>query len=164
MGKSNELDFETAKRLLRIDALNLSEELANHPTNLQRIGERAIRLKSLRDSVKLNMQILEAEIAQEIRSNPPASIKVTEGTISELVLTDERRKVELTQYLDLCKESDLWTSLYEDFKSRGFMLRDLVSLAHNVLTAPDAFVPPDYEQNKVELASRRRPITTNKED
>ena len=161
MGK--ELSFEEAKGLLRIDPLNLSEELANHPVNLQRIGERTMVIKADRDSVKFNLQIVEAEISEGIRNNPPANIKITEGTISELVLIDERRQKHLTAYSSLCEEYDQWNALYEAFQSRGWMLRDLVSLAHNVLTAPDNYVSPEYSENQALLARKRRPITTKQE-
>ena len=163
MAKKMELSYEEAKKMLKISPCNLSEELANHAVQLQEIAERAMRIKAERDTVKMEIEALEASIGKEIRSDPDPKIKLTVDAITSMVLTDERRLEKVAEYVDLCEESDLWSSLYTSFTSRGYMLRDLVEMTKNILTSPDSdkspSVPENYETNKESMARVRRTLT-----
>jgi len=165
MAKKIELTYEEAKKMLKISPNNLSEELANHAVNLQEVAERAMLIKAERDTVKMEIETLEASIGREIRSDPNPAVKLTVDAINSMVMTDSRRLEKLNEYMSLCEEADLWHSLYTSFTSRGYMLRDLVEMTKNIFMSPDSDKPPyigdNYEANKASMARVRRTVAAS---
>ena len=154
----NELSYQAAKRLLKIDPLNLNNEIAEHPVILQEIGEKVVKLRSEKDTLELKIETTEATIAQEIRAGGEGK-KLTEATVKEMVLADPRRHALMEDYLQVCEEYNLWNALYGAFQSRGYMLRDLAQLSTNVVTAPDNWTPANYLENRASMSRTRRPVT-----
>ena len=154
----NELSYQAAKRLLKIDPLNLNNEIAEHPVILQEIGEKVVKLRSEKDTLELKIETTEATIAQEIRAGGEGK-KLTEATVKEMVLADPRRHALMEDYLQVCEEYNLWNALYGAFQSRGYMLRDLAQLSTNMLTAPDNWTPANYLENRASMSRTRRPVT-----
>ena len=154
----NELSYQAAKRLLKIDPLNLNNEIAEHPVVLQEIGEKVMKLRSEKDTLELKLETTEATIAQEIR-NVGGEKKLTEAAIKEMVLADPRRHALMEDYLQICEDYNIWNALYGAFQSRGYMLRDLAQLSTNVVTAPDNWTPANYLENRASMSRTRRPIS-----
>lgn len=154
----NELSYRAAKRLLKIDPLNLNNEIAEHPVILQEIGEKVVKLRSEKDTLELKIETAEATIAQEIRAGGEGK-KLTEATVKEMVLADPRRHALMEDYLQICEDYNLWNALYGAFQSRGYMLRDLAQLSTNVVTAPDNWTPANYLENRASMSRTRRPVT-----
>ena len=154
----NELSYRAAKRLLKIDPLNLNNEIAEHPVILQEIGEKVVKLRSEKDTLELKIETTEATIAQEIRAGGEGK-KLTEATVKEMVLADPRRHALMEDYLQICEDYNLWNALYGAFQSRGYMLRDLAQLSTNVVTAPDNWTPANYLENRASMSRTRRPVT-----
>ena len=154
----NELSYQAAKRLLKIDPLNLNNEIAEHPVVLQEIGEKVVKLRSEKDTLELKIETTEATIAQEIRAGGEGK-KLTEATVKEMVLADPRRHALMEDYLQICEDYNLWNALYGAFQSRGYMLRDLAQLSTNMLTAPDNWTPANYLENRASMSRTRRPVT-----
>lgn len=154
----NELSYRAAKRLLKIDPLNLNNEIAEHPVVLQEIGEKVVKLRSEKDTLELKIETTEATIAQEIRAGGEGK-KLTEATVKEMILADPRRHALMEDYLQICEDYNLWNALYGAFQSRGYMLRDLAQLSTNVVTAPDNWTPANYLENRASMSRTRRPVT-----
>ncbi len=154
----NELSYQAAKRLLKIDPLNLNNEIAEHPVVLQEIGEKVVKLRSEKDTLELKIETTEATIAQEIRAEGEGK-KLTEATVKEMVLADPRRHALMEDYLQICEDYNIWNALYGAFQSRGYMLRDLAQLSTNMLTAPDNWTPANYLENRASMSRTRRPVT-----
>ena len=154
----NELSYRAAKRLLKIDPLNLNNEIAEHPVILQEIGEKVVKLRSEKDTLELKIETTEATIAQEIRTVGEGK-KPTDSSVKEQVLADPSRHDLMEDYLQVCEDYNLWNALYGAFQSRGYMLRDLAQLSTNVVTAPDNWTPANYLENRASMSRTRRPVT-----
>lgn len=154
----NELSYKAAKNLLKIDPLNLNNEIAEHPVVLQEIGEKVVKLRSEKDTLELKIETTEATIAQEIRTGGEGK-KPTDAAVKEQILADPRRHALMEDYLQVCEDYNLWNALYGAFQSRGYMLRDLAQLSTNMLTAPDNWTPSNYLENRASMSRTRRPVT-----
>lgn len=150
-----EVLYERARKSLKIDTSLISEELAQHPITLAIVGEGLAQAKSDRDTVRLEMDTAIADASQFYRKSLEG--KVTEGLISERVGLDSNVAEMRIKYIEKCFIFDKWDSLYDAYRSRGYMLRDLSANALNALTAPDG-LPHNYLTNIEEMSSGRRPL------
>lgn len=120
---------EDLKGLLKIDKNALDEELVQSPELLFRVSDAYIEAIDLRDALKNDLAVAEAEADKKIRHDADvAEEKITEGAIKARVLTHKDRVKAYTAYLDAKLAADRLGALKEAFTLRGYAIRELCQL------------------------------------
>ncbi len=130
------LDHEYAEFRMRvqIDRTKLSEEVLQHSESRRRISENWVYAKRVLSTCIRDKATSWATRAAELRGEQHVShrddkgIKPTKDTVENAVRSDK-------SYLDACRNvvdaqesAELWEALADNFRGRGFDLRDLVKI------------------------------------
>ena len=117
------------KATLKIDVNSLENELIYYSEIFFDIAQNFAIAKSVRDAAKNDLDELYANLAQAFRSNAATlGEKLTESKLEEMVLIDSAHIAAATYHLDASNVCEQWQALRDAFHSRGYMLRDLVSM------------------------------------
>lgn len=120
--------MEQNKELLRIDRNDLDGELIRQSQVFYDISEETVQAIAARDKAKDELDTVCSKISIQIRTNPPAGIKITEDTIASLVTTDSNVVKAKANYLSAKEEADRLINLQAAYQMRGKMLHDLTAL------------------------------------
>jgi hypothetical protein len=124
------VDIEELKGYLRIDKLCLDDEIVQHPSLLYKVAEAYVEAAAARDTLKEKLATRDAELNLQYREDlSRAGTKVTETTIESYVLIDQDHTKLAQSYGRAKADCEKLGALKEAFTSRGYMLRDLCSLA-----------------------------------
>lgn len=133
---ASETPFEHSQRLLtelsqslKIDKHGLDDELVHQPELYHRAGQEYSNAAWYRDKAKGEREDIKSRLNMEVRRDAlKASEKVTNDAVDNRVIADERYKEAQAEYQEWDRLTSRWSSLREDFHSRGFALRELASL------------------------------------
>lgn len=151
------------KSLLKINKNQLDEELVQGPELLFSVWEAYIQAIDIRDALKNDLAVVEAEVDKKIRHDAEvAEEKITEGAVKARVLTNQRRKKAYDNFLDAKLAADKLFALKESFTLRGEAINQLCKLytsnyyqerSVQVDGAGDRIL---YNRNRRKLAERRQ--------
>lgn len=154
---------EELKGLLRIDKNALDEELVQSPELLFKVSDAYIAAVDVRDALKNDLAVVEAEADKKIRhAADVADEKVTEGAIKARVMTHKDRVKAYNAFLDAKLAADRLGALKEAFTLRGYAIRELCQLFTSNYyqersvrrdAATDRIV---YQSTRKKLAERRK--------
>lgn len=115
---------------LAIDPHLLDEEFLKQPVLYMKYGELSAKANFERDQAKEKMEAIKAEIDSDIRSNPNkyGLGKITEGSISATILTQQKYKDALTEYNNKNLDSSRIQTAVRAFDHRKSALENLVKL------------------------------------
>ena len=154
---------EELKSLLKIDKNALDEELVQSPELLFKVSDAYIEAIDLRDALKNDLAVAEAEADKKIRHDADvADEKITEGAIKARILTHKDRVKAYNAFLDAKLAADRLGALKEAFTLRGYAIRELCQLFTSNYyqersvrrdAVGDKIV---YQRNRTKLAERRK--------
>lgn len=122
-------EYEAFRERVKIDRDQLDQSVLEQAQIFSEIGERHVRVCSLRDRAKEDLAMKDSELAREIRARlVKGGQKFTEGQINDEVILHPDRASLNDIYTGYKKAADLWGILRESFEQRMRMLRELVSL------------------------------------
>jgi hypothetical protein len=117
------------ERFLRIDEDDLDSCLVSQPGYFYQVAEALAASNARRDTVKLRVEEVTAELDQSIRAEAANSdTKITEAGIQNQLRTLPRIKDLRQEYVEACAESERWAALKEAYHQRSYMLKELVAL------------------------------------
>jgi hypothetical protein len=114
---------------LKIDKHNLEYVCCEHPELFYEVAKQLTLLSSRRDEARQKLKEICASADAEIRHTAAvAGEKIREGDIESQIELDPTVGAARTALFDLEKKVGQVEALMEAFKSRGYMIRDLVQL------------------------------------
>ena len=120
------------KDFLQIDELRLDKECLAQPSLYLEYAEKLADAKRDYDELKSGMEVVEAELRQDIRERPArygiTSDKPTEGSINASVLMQPKQKAANKAVLDAKHKVDILTSAVVALEHKKRSLTLLVSL------------------------------------
>lgn len=120
---------EELRKHLKIDRLNLDEELIKQPQLFFEVAEAAAIARSRMDAAKDNVERVESDVDQRIRQDAAnEDERLTEKEIKALIQNDDDRVKAYASYLDLKRQTEELDQLRDSFRQRGYMLRELAAL------------------------------------
>ena len=120
---------KSLERALRIDEDDLDSNLVSQPGLFYQVAESLVAANARRDTLKLRVEEVTAELDQSIRAEAAATeTKITEAGIQNQLRTLPRIKDLRQEYVDACAESERWGALKEAYHQRSYMLKELVAL------------------------------------
>lgn len=120
--------IEEFRNYLEIDKNSLDDEVVQHPSLFFRVSEAYVEAAAVRDIAKEELATVDAELDRQIRENFEGE-KITEATIKNQIQTHKAHKAAMDAYLTAKHNADLLGVLKEAFSVKGYMVRDLCSLA-----------------------------------
>jgi hypothetical protein len=104
MGKQQERES-----VVQIDELNLDKECIRLPSQYLQWASASADAKRDVDELKATLDVVEAEISRDIRSKPGSYglEKVTESSIKETILVQDRYKEALTEFQEAKHKADI---------------------------------------------------------
>ena len=97
---------EDVKEKYKIDKFNLDEEVNRQVDLMDEIGEKHAFLEGNKEATKLQLDILKAELDNEIRQEYSQS-KITEKRIENLIIMDPVYQKKYKEYLKWKKEASI---------------------------------------------------------
>jgi len=114
---------------LLIDRSDLESALEDHPTLVLEVGDIQAELVAERDTVKMELDKLEAAIDKELRADAVKhEEKITEKSIANSIIGDNRMQAMQRKFLKAKADADAWGPLREAIHQRGYALRSLVDI------------------------------------
>lgn len=128
--------YEKSDRMLRelsadlkIDKHDLDNELVHQPELYHKAGQEYAAATSYRDEAKDDRDGVKADLDFKLRREAEKEgKKLTEALITNMIIGDDKYRDANRIYQDWTRLASRWVSLREDFHSRGFVLRELVTL------------------------------------
>lgn len=118
-----ELEFEDFEKLLLISA-DLDAELIKAGDIIYRVGKKAALALSVRDSAKMEMERVYAEVYMKVR-RLPAEKKLTGDEVDAEVKLSQAYCDAQEEYIVAKRLSDEWQALCNGFDKRSFALTSL---------------------------------------
>ena len=156
------MNVDEFREYLKIDKLGLDINLSQQPSLLFAVSEACEQALALRDKLKDDIGICEANLDLTYRQT---MTNYTEGKIKSLVLTDKARRSAITAYNNQRAKAGQLLALKDAFKERGYMLREMCSLyVSNYFERNSSRPTVDtdtvaYNQRKAKIAAVRRETT-----
>lgn len=123
------INIDEFRKYLEIDGASLDDEVRRHASLLFKISEAMVEAIAKRDYFKEHLASMDAKIDQDLRASfEEDGVKYTESQIKSLILIDKTRCAINAKLLEAKAEADKLIALKDAFHSRGYMIRDLVSL------------------------------------
>lgn len=119
------MNIEEMKAYLKIDKNSLDEEIVQQPSLLGAVSDAFAMAAAERDHAKEEAAVVDGELDALYRQDHE---KATEGAIKAMIQADRLHMIAYEAYLKSKQKADRLQALKEAFQSRGYMLRDLVSL------------------------------------
>ena len=119
------------KEFADIDLNNLEREWVEHVSKVREFTERSAETKRKEAEAKATMELAEATLLRDIRSNPDKfglAPKPTEGAIKNCVLYQKRYKDAERAYIQAKYDNDLVDAAVKTLDHRKRALENLVSL------------------------------------
>lgn len=114
------------KEEININKLKLDDELIRLPTSNYMCHEELSNKVKERDNIKLELEVLEAEIDKEIRDN--SEKKPSETQIRNMVLMDKRRIKKVREFNDLNEEVNILKGATNSFDKKDKAITNLVKM------------------------------------
>lgn len=117
------MDF---RKEIEINKLKLDDELIRLPNSNYECHEELSKKIKERDNVKLELEVLEAEIDKEIRDN--SEKKPSENQIKNMVLMDKRRIKKVREYNGLNEEVNVLKGATNSFDKKDKAITNLIKM------------------------------------
>jgi hypothetical protein len=122
------MNIEELKERLTIEKGNLDTEISQHPMLFFEVSEACVQAKAECDACKEELTSIDATLDGDVRIALAKKEKVTEAMVKNAVQVHQKHVDAFDTYMQAKTKADLLSALKEAFSSRGYMLRDLVSL------------------------------------
>jgi hypothetical protein len=122
------MEIEELKARLAIEKANLDTEISQHPMLYFEVAEACVQATAERDACKEELTSIDATLDGDVRAILAKKDKVTEAMVKNSVQTHPKHTDAFDTYMQAKTKADQLLALKEAFSSRGYMLRDLVSL------------------------------------
>jgi hypothetical protein len=144
---------------IKIEEGCLDIEWLEQPMKMLQYGKHAAEMKRNLDRAKEKLELVRAELDNEIRSNPNkfGLEKVTDKAIDATIPLQERFKKASSDYLDVRFESDVAFAAVKAFEQRKDALENLVRL-HGQQYFAGPKVPRDLPSEMEQRRSKTREI------
>ena len=130
LGMTKEWTIEQAEAGLKIDKVELDEELINQPSVFCSVSMEYVSTVSERDYLKEEADRMERTVDLEVRAAAAQSgTKITEAAISSEVKLNEHVIEIRDRFFKSKEKADRWGVLREAFLQRAHVLKDLAHLA-----------------------------------
>lgn len=117
---------EEARKLLKIDRLNLTSELEKQPEIYDEVSEMCVYAISVRDSLKDEKERIWSEQFLSAKRNSAIDGKTPSDKVAETMADTSKEFVEVSKsFLEAKKDADEWIGIKESFQQRMEMLREL---------------------------------------
>ena len=115
---------------LTIDPMRLEEEWKRHPALYKDIADSAVEAQEIFDIAKSKLDLVEAELDDDIRQNPDEYdlVKVTETSVKSKILQDPKYKAAQSALIDARKNLGLAKAAVDAFEHKKRALTLLVEL------------------------------------
>lgn len=157
MSSRNDDDFS-----FDVDRNRLDDEWVKQPSNVKEASDRLAEAKRDLALSKRKLEVLEAEVALEIRENPEkfGLTKVTEKSVESAVISDSRIEKAKQEGIRLDYEYDIYKGFCLSLEHKKKALEDLVFLwSREFYSTPKA---PEIAKEKMEEAKRKAAFGKNK--
>lgn len=121
--------IEELKPNLQINLAAIENDLMKQPQLFDEVGELYATCVAHRDSMKAELDELDAQLGTNIRTEAlQDGTKITETRIEELILTNPNHKQMMTDFINSKLIAEKAQALRDSFSQRSSMLRDLTTL------------------------------------
>ena len=155
--------IEQLRSKLLIDKHNLDDELIHQPMLLFEVSDGAIEASAERDLRKEELAMVDARLDTEVRRDLSISgEKFTEAMVKSGVLLHKDHQAASDAFYAAKERADTLGALKEAFQQRGYMLRDLASLAvanyyeYSSVQGTSSTDTSAYIKNRQKHAEKRR--------
>lgn len=151
--------YDELKTYLKIDKFRLDDEMIQQPELYHMVASDYAEVVAIRDAAKEELKSLHAELYAEKREElAGSSERVTEGMVTNAVLTDKKYLKSQRDLIDAEEQVGKMQALKDAFQQRSYMLRELASLYIAGYFGKDS-VTMTGDQNSVRAESSRRRMT-----
>lgn len=123
------------ERIGKISEVSILEELAEHSARYAWFAVLYAKVKSKEERLKFELKVLEAELDKEYRENGQG--KVTERYLEKVIVSDERYKKKMEEYLKAREEAGVLQAVVEALEHKKDMLISYVSMLKEEMKARD---------------------------
>lgn len=166
-GDGDRPSLDSLREGLEIDKLDLDEVLISQPELYYHAADRHVECTSKRDSLKLDLSELEAEIDKLVREKAAEDgEKITEATVRSRVITSPKVSKLNRDLLAAQEDVARWAALKDAYVQRQKILGDLVSWTistrnHESIERQSGatrsrYVEAESERNKLAISKLRR--------
>lgn len=126
--KEIEERLDDYRQKLLIDKNDLDSAMEEMADLFFRVGEDAETAMSIRDDLKSDMERVYVEVATNLRENPPADVKVTEGWVKEQTGMNDKYQMAVSDYNQARRVAGLASTMKGSMELRSKMLSKLGDL------------------------------------
>lgn len=144
--------YKELRTRLRIDQMQLSEELSEQPMRFQTVIEYAADALQIRDACKNALDIQVADTARRLRSETDE--KLSDAKVASLLLLEKDVKSATQELEDARHDLAYWQGLVDSYREKGSALKRIAELTVAGYLAPNAA----YAERREELANKRRAV------
>lgn len=144
--------YKDLRTRLRIDAMQLDQELIEHPMRLQTVVEYAADALQIRDAAKNALDVQIADTARRLRAGTEE--KLSDTKVASLLLLEDDVKVATQELEDARHDLAYWQGLADSYREKGSALKRIAELTISGYLAPNAA----YQGRKEEMAAKRRAV------
>jgi len=114
---------------LVVDRDNLEEEVIRQPEFYYHVSEQLVYAVDLRDRLKKDLEELEAEVDNKIRSLAERNEdKITEAFVKKQIAADGKVQALNRELLDAKRQVGLWEAMKESFGQRSYAVNKLADM------------------------------------
>ena len=145
---------------LVLDKNKLDTIVSQHSSLMHKVGTECARAIGYAATQKAHLKNTEAKLAGIHRKKLEKLGRATDKMTEHAVLLDDRRITAFEMYNDSIVYADEMESLRDSFKTRGFMIRDMVAMMLSDYYAKDSFENSEGIKNhKYDKARERRKLS-----
>jgi ATP phosphoribosyltransferase regulatory subunit HisZ len=133
---------------LNINKLKLDEEAIKLPTINMRYHDKLSKAIKKKDDLKLELEVLEAEIDKEIRDK--AEKKPSETQIKNMVIMDKRRIKKVKELNETIEDVNILKGAVNSFDKKDNSLKNLTNLYTNQYYKNDYIKTDKYKKKQRE--------------
>jgi len=152
--------LEEFEAYLNINKNDLDNVVSTHSSLLHEVGKEYAKATGEAITKKDQLKKVEAKLAGTHRKKLENLGRCTESMINHAVLLDTRREESFQKWNKAVIHADKLESLRDSFKSRGFMIRDMVGMILSDHYNKDSFDSSEeiknYKQQKVRAKRKLR--------
>ncbi len=150
-------EFET---YLVLDKNDLDKIVSRQSSLMHKVGKECAKAIGEAATQKGHLKRMEAKLSGIHRKKLEKIGRTTEKQVEHSVLLDDRRITAFEKYNDSVVFADTMESLKDSFKTRGFMIRDMVAMMLSSYYAKDSFENSEEIKNhKYEKVRERRKLS-----
>jgi hypothetical protein len=160
MNKLKKKFIEEFEAYLVLDKNKLDTIVSTQSSLMHKVGKECAKAVGEAATQKGHLKRVEAMLSGVHRKKLEKIGRTTEKQVEHCMLLDERRITAFEKYNDSIIFADIMESLKDSFKTRGFMIRDMVAMMLASYYAKDSFENSEEVKNhKYEKVRERRKLS-----